>query len=162
MEIHQLEDGSKTFQRPKQLAKIVDHWLSEQVEGRQHATPMMGNYETLRKEAGVEACDITMHQSLLGCIRLRAYADAAYGCMKDGRSKLAYDFDLVPVDDPDVDTEQSARIDTGTGMFFSESKISDTASCMSSTEAEHSSVVECVKTLVMYRGILEEIHQEQL
>jgi hypothetical protein len=94
-------------------------------------------------------------------LRLRAYADAAYGCMKDGRSKLAYGFDLVPVDEPDFDTEESAKINTGTGMFFSKSKISETA-CMSSTEAEHLSVVECIKTLVMYRGILEELHQEQL
>ena len=50
---------------------------------------------------------------------LRGYADAAYGCMKDGRSKLSFSFDLVSV--PEVYTGE--RVDEGTGMFFTKSKI---------------------------------------
>jgi hypothetical protein len=223
MEIHQLTDGSKTFQRPKQLERIFEQWLDATTTQKRFSTPMAANYEQMRNEEGIPQCNITEFQSLIGgllqlldvrpdisaalsraaqytttanecdmkallrvaqylyCtrvlvlilrpghvvknqrmfVRLRAYDDAAYGCMRDGRSKLAYSFDLVPVDDPEVDTETSAQVQSGTGMFFSKSKISDTA-CMSSTEAEHSSVVECVKTLIMYRGIMEEIHQQQL
>jgi hypothetical protein len=223
MEIHQLDDGSKTFQRPKQLAKIFEEWLDDSETQRRFTTPMAANYEQVREDEGISKCDLTAFQSLIGglmqlldvrpdiaaalsrvaqhtqtanecdmrallritkylyCtralvlilrpgnviknqrvfLRLRAYADAAYGCMRDGRSKLAYSFDLIPVDDPEVDPDTSAQMESGSGMFYSKSKISESA-CMSSTEAEHSSVVECVKTLVMYRGVLEELHQQQL
>jgi hypothetical protein len=88
---------------------------------------------------------------------LRGYADAAYGCMKDGRSKLSYSFDLVPVrqsQDPRVEQE------VHTGMFFTKSKISSNVP-LSSTEAEHQVTVETVKTLVMLRGVLKELRQEQ-
>ena len=47
------------------------------------------------------------------------------------------------------------------GMFYSKAKFATTVA-LSSTDAEHQSVVECVKTIILFRGVLEELHLAQL
>jgi hypothetical protein len=46
-------------------------------------------------------------------------------------------------------------------MFFSKSRFA-TTTALSSTDAEHQAISECVKTIVLFRGVLEELHLSQL
>ena len=46
-------------------------------------------------------------------------------------------------------------------MFFSEGHVLEVA-MLSSTEAEHTGIIECVKTVIQFRGVLEELHLPQL
>jgi hypothetical protein len=164
-------------------------------------------------------------------VKLRGYADAAFGNLEFGKSQYSYGFDLIPMynnvadeedetvmktifepneeddmklknDDKDMlargdddmlareDDDMLAREDNdmlargdkdmlaredidmlargdrtsrgnGTGYFFSKSRVGSTTA-LSSTEIEVTGIVECVKTTIMYREILKEMHLEQI
>jgi len=92
-------------------------------------------------------------------VLLRGYADAAYGCTKNGRSKLSYCFDLVPIQqDGNFTAPLSERINTA--MFHMKSQVGERTS-LSSTDAEHTVIVELIKTAILFRGVLEELRQTQ-
>ena len=94
-------------------------------------------------------------------LQLRAFADAAYACARDGRSKFCYSFDLIPVNACDAEPVMYDPDAANSGMFYSKSKFASTVA-LSSTDAEHPSVVECVKTVIMFRGVLDELRLTQL
>jgi hypothetical protein len=94
-------------------------------------------------------------------IQLRAYADAAAGVMKNGRSRMAFGFDVVQVSDESTEAAPQSIKGGNTGLFFSKGFMSPTVQ-LSSTEAEHTCIVECVKTIVLFRGVLHELHLEQM
>jgi hypothetical protein len=78
-------------------------------------------------------------------LQLRAFADAAYACARDGRSKFCYSFDLVPVSSEEADPVMYDPEAGNSGMFYSKAKFATTVA-LSSTDAEHQSVVECVES----------------
>jgi hypothetical protein len=91
-------------------------------------------------------------------VRLRGYADAAYACLQDGRSQYSFGFDLVPTQREEDDT---VGLYPATGLFHNRVTTGKTVN-LSSTEAEICAMIECVKTTIMLRGVLEELHQCQL
>jgi hypothetical protein len=97
-----------------------------------------------------------------GClVQLRAYADAAAGMMRNGKSRMAFGFDVV-LGGAAIGDDCPQHIDGGnTGLFYSKGFTSPTVQ-LSSTEAEHTCIVECVKSVVLFRGVLHELHLEQV
>ena len=112
-----------------------------------HATQDLG----LTLKAGNPKAGHTM-------VRLRGYADAAYACLQDGRSQYSYGFDLIPTAQADS-TEDCVQ--SNTGLFHNRVTTGKTVN-LSSTEAEICALIECVKTTIMLRGVLAELHQSQL
>jgi histone deacetylase 1/2 len=94
-------------------------------------------------------------------LQLRAFADAAYACARDGRSKYSYCFDLVPVGSLEADVIPYDPGVQNSGMFYSKSRFA-TTTALSSTDAEHHAITECVKTVILFRGVLEELRLPQL
>jgi hypothetical protein len=91
-------------------------------------------------------------------LRLRGFCDASYASMSDGRSQIAYGFDLIPENFEGIETSVEGDIDTG--QFYS--KVSTAGStALSSTDTELTAIVEATKTAILFRGILAEMHLEQ-
>jgi hypothetical protein len=91
-------------------------------------------------------------------VRLRGHADAAYACLHDGRSQYSYGFDLIPTSA--LNTEEEC-LPAPTGLFHVRVMAGKTIN-LSSTDAELCATIECVKTTIMLRGVLAELHQPQL
>jgi hypothetical protein len=91
-------------------------------------------------------------------LKLRAFCDANYASMSNGRSQVSYGFDLLPT------TLEGEAIQHGyreTSLFASKLvTASDTA--LSSCDAEITGVCETLKTTIHVRCLLKELHQEQL
>ena len=85
-------------------------------------------------------------------VLLRAYADASCASHLNGRSQYCICFDLVP------STLSSAF---KTGMFYFKSWMAPSVD-LSSTEAEIGTIVECAKDVVYYRGVMAELHLDQV
>jgi hypothetical protein len=94
-------------------------------------------------------------------VQLRAYADAAAGVMRNGKSRMAFGFDIVQVKRENEEALMQMAQGGNTGLFYSKGFMSPTVQ-LSSTEAEHTCIVECVKTIVLFRGVLHELHLEQM
>jgi hypothetical protein len=91
---------------------------------------------------------------------LRAYADASYGCMANGKSKFNTCYDLVEKGIGES-VQLPQPLEENTGMFFSYGKVGETTA-LSSSDSEHTAVVEATKTVIFVRGVLAEMHQPQL
>ena len=92
-------------------------------------------------------------------IFLRGYADASYASMQDGRSKFAYSFDLITLLEGEEEPVPHNEAEN-TGHFFTKRKTGDTTA-LSSFDSEHTTVAEATKTAILFRGVLEELHQKQ-
>jgi hypothetical protein len=224
MEINKLADGSKIFTKPKQLLKMCEKWLGQEMEivgQKWPATPMDPKYEEKRR-VEPKMVDVSTFRSILGdliqmvdvrpditdatcraaqyteeanevdmeamrrvvrylwntrgygirlrpgCehgrasfVQLRAYADAAAGLMRNGRSRMAFGFDVVGTRRKDDVAPNQAVGGGNTGLFYTKGFTSSTVQ-LSSTEAEHTCIVECVKSLVLFRGVLHELHLQQM
>ena len=90
---------------------------------------------------------------------LRGYADASYASMQDGRSKFAYSFDLIALEEGE-DEPVPHNLAENTGHFHTKRKTGDTTA-LSSFDSEHTAVAEATKTAILFRGVLEEMHQKQ-
>jgi hypothetical protein len=93
-------------------------------------------------------------------VRLRAYTDAAYANMNDAKSQYSFGFDLIPYRSDDTMIDPQSRADN-TGMFYSKSSTC-TGTSLSSTDSELTGMVECAKTILFLREILNELHQPQV
>ena len=91
---------------------------------------------------------------------LRGYADASYASIKDGRSKYAYSFDMIKLQHGETEPTPH-NLKENTGHFYTKRKTGDTTA-LSSFDSEHTSVAECIKTAILFRGVLEELHQTQV
>jgi hypothetical protein len=98
------------------------------------------------------------HDNAKQYIQLRAYCDAAYSVTLDGRSQYCYCFDLVARDLKDVENDD---FNTKTGMFYLKSKLADSVD-LGTCGAETGSAVEAIKDVILFRGILEELHLQQV
>ena len=87
---------------------------------------------------------------------LRGYADASYASMQDGRSKFAYSFDLIALEEGE-DEPVPHNLAENTGHFHTKRKTGDTTA-LSSFDSEHTAVAEATKTAILFRGVLEEMH----
>jgi hypothetical protein len=89
-------------------------------------------------------------------IQLRGFCDASYASHDDGRSQLAFSFDLVLCDQAGVSTDPGHEL-LPTGKFFNKSMIS-TSVDLSSCSSETSSLLATVKETICFRAILDELH----
>ena len=80
--------------------------------------------------------------------------------MKDGRSKYAYSFDMIKLQHGETEPTPH-NLKENTGHFYTKRKTGDTTA-LSSFDSEHTSVAECIKTAILFRGVLEELHQTQV
>jgi hypothetical protein len=102
------------------------------------------------------------NKSINNCfVQLRAYADAAAGLMRNGKSRMAFGFDVVYGGTGTEEVGPQKLQGGNTGLFYSKAFTSPTVQ-LSSTEAEHTCIVECVKSVVLFRGVLHELHLEQM
>jgi hypothetical protein len=79
--------------------------------------------------------------------------------MQDGRSKFAYSFDLIALEEGE-DEPVPHNLAENTGHFHTKRKTGDTTA-LSSFDSEHTAVAEATKTAILFRGVLEEMHQKQ-
>lgn len=93
-------------------------------------------------------------------IKLRGYSDCSYACHGNGKSHYCYCFDLVDASESMMGTNPLKKI-YNTGMFFFKSFMAPTLD-LSSCQGETSTVVELTKDTIFYRGVLKELHQEQV
>jgi hypothetical protein len=92
-------------------------------------------------------------------IQLRGFADAAFASHPDGRSQLAYSFDLVPAD-AQGDTLEPQLDNLPSGMFISKSMLCPTIA-LSSPDSEISAKLECLKVAIFLRALLKDLHFDQ-
>ena len=104
-------------------------------------------------------------------VHLRAYTDCSFACHGNGKSHYGFCFDLV--DDTDALTWDSSTYTydptlygedgplMDTGMFYSKSIMAPTVDLVT-CEGEMGSTIECTKDIILFRGILQELHQQQM
>jgi len=88
-------------------------------------------------------------------MKLRGYADAAFGCHSNGKSQYGSCFELIP------ESDHQSGVKTGTGMFYSKSWIAPTVD-LASTESEMGAATEAAKDIILFRGVLEELRFTQI
>ena len=103
---------------------------------------------------GRRACSQTI-------LKLRAYADCGFANnAADGRSQYCICFDIVPAADQ-TDDLSPIQHHWKTGMFYYKSAIAKSVD-LCTTEGECGTVVEAMKDVILYRGVLLELHQPQI
>ena len=94
-------------------------------------------------------------------MKLRGYSDCSFACHDNGRSQYCVCYDLV---DGSVHTDDkvpygaSAKV---TGMFYLKTFMAPTVD-LSSCEGEIGAAIELTKDSIFFRGLLAELHQEQM
>jgi hypothetical protein len=68
---------------------------------------------------------------------------------------------LIPVESADAEPVQYNAGGINSGMFYTRSRFA-TTTALSSTDAEHQAITECVKTIILFRGVLDELRLTQL
>ena len=104
-------------------------------------------------------------------LTLRAFTDCSYACHGNGKSHYGFCFDLVDSNtvgtlgpegsqyDPNLYGEEGPLLDTG--MFYSKSVMASTVD-LQSCEGGIGGTLETTKDVILFRGILAELHQDQL
>jgi hypothetical protein len=94
-------------------------------------------------------------------LMLRAYCDASYASLVDGKSMYSFSFDMVPVgkDWEMIEAENSTVKQTG--QFYTKTGTCPLTS-LSSTDSETSAIVEAMKTVLQFRGVMKELRLQQL
>ena len=104
-------------------------------------------------------------------LTLRAFTDCSHACHGNGKSHYGFCFDLVDSNtvgtlgpegsqyDPNLYGEEGPLLDTG--MFYSKSVMASTVD-LQSCEGKIGGTLETTKDVILFRGILAELHQDQL
>ena len=104
-------------------------------------------------------------------LTLRAFADCSHNCHGNGKSHYGFCFDLVGSDtvgplgpegsqyDANFYGTEGPRLDTG--MFYSKSVMASTVD-LQSCEGEIGTTIESTKDVILFRGVLKELHQCQI
>ena len=92
-------------------------------------------------------------------VKLRGYTDMSFACHGNGKSHYCYCFDLV-TEHQHKDLHPLNQL-YNTGMFLLKSFMAPTVD-LNTCEGECGSLVELCKDAIFYRGIMKEIHQDQV
>ena len=92
-------------------------------------------------------------------IRLRGYADCSYATHGNGKSHYSHCFDLV--EEQNHDDRSPLQKLFHTGMFYFKSYMAPTVD-LATAEGETGALIELAKDGIFYRGVLKELHQEQV
>jgi len=93
-------------------------------------------------------------------VKLRGYSDMAWACHGNGKSHYCVCFDLVD-EVPGYSELHPLRKIYNTGMFYFKSFMASTVD-LATCEGEVGALVEGGKDGIFFRGILRELHQEQV
>ena len=92
-------------------------------------------------------------------IRLSGYADCSYATHGNGKSHYSHCFDLV--EEHNLDDRSPLQKIFHTGMFYFKSYMAPTVD-LATAEGETGALIELAKDSIFYRGVLKELHQEQV
>ncbi len=92
-------------------------------------------------------------------VTLRGYSDCSFACHGNGKSQYYVCFDLVDTSDHPDETVPFRQTDN-TGMFYFRSFMAPTVD-LSTCEGETGTLVEAAKDGILFRGVLQELHQQQ-
>jgi hypothetical protein len=92
-------------------------------------------------------------------VRLRGYADCSYATHGNGKSHYSHCFDLVEENQHDDRSPLQKLFQTG--MFYFKSYMAPTVD-LTTAEGEAGALIECAKDAIFYRGVLQELHLQQV
>jgi len=92
-------------------------------------------------------------------VRLRGYADCSYACHGNGKSQYSHCFDLV--DEAEHDDRSPLQKIYQTAMFYFKSSIAPTVD-LATAEGETGALIDLAKDAIFYRGVLQELHLQQI
>ena len=92
-------------------------------------------------------------------VRLRGYADCSFATHGNGKSHYSHCFDLVEEQEHN-DSSPLSKI-FKTGMFYFKSFMAPTVD-LATAKGETGALIELAKDAIFYRGVLKEIHLEQV